>query len=167
MDKTKSEQFVDKQICSRFPKWGPTSKQLEDWQWQLEPFNEQVALNAVRQHVTKNRFNSPILKDVLELCRLEQQSLCPQKKVKDVPDSGVYVQCVESGQMKAGFFMPIITKPLLKFGVDVGLRDVAENMRQRMEELYKGRWITYTGTTSAQMFKKRRLLQNERKTVSA
>jgi len=60
-----AQDFIDREMRTRWPDWEPTTAQIADWVQWLLPHGVSAALDAVRQHAAESRWKVPTPKDIL------------------------------------------------------------------------------------------------------
>jgi hypothetical protein len=88
-----AQEFIDREMRTRWPDWDPTAAQVSDWIEWLRPHPIAIALSAVRQHAAESRWKIPAPDKILAACkaslrptaRREDRGIVPTYLVLDDP----------------------------------------------------------------------------------
>ena len=140
---------VTNYIKKLFVNWDDNDEQIRWWSGVLSHYDKEDAMAAVSKAAEETSFSQPPRNTILKYCRQfkERNHRTPQKEQPDTPRPTVFIQCVESGDIKAGYFK------------GVGSVFKAHKEREAHELAYGGRWEVVQEATHKDMVRRKFTVQ--------
>ena len=144
MTKLEAQNFIEKILKGLWADWQPTDIQLSNWTQKLQTCDYQRAKFSVENvwRTEKIQHRRPPQGRVFEAL-----SQCVEKKAvesKDVPDTTVFIQCVQSppeNPNRTDHKIRVYPDDLSRMDEPDYMRDCGHYMAERFEQLYGGKWI--------------------------
>lgn len=138
------QSYFEDVLGKLWPKWKTNDAQVSTWAKSLKYFSFSAVRRATEEHFTSQEgsYGRPKLYAIVQKARLYQPANNQSKQSADGFEPDVFIQCVENEKFpsRVNSYKPVIVESKFRNDRDY-IMSTAENMRQRFESLYGGRWI--------------------------